>query len=147
MRCVLSINKGIFVWACLDSNQGPLPYQGDRDTFTSCRCVPENCLSKPFSRPIRGSSVRRMPPSVGRVGVSIGVKPTRLKSAGRAGDHYILRLSVRSISSSITPGPGANPLKMAKSGAVATRTNGATAEVDSSKGTFSRDSTVSCCAR
>ena len=48
---ILPAKQEFLRWACLDSNQGPLPYQGDYPMFALCRHVRKARLDKPFSCP------------------------------------------------------------------------------------------------
>ena len=63
------------MWACLDSNQGPLPYQRNRPMSALYRFVRDTGLYKAFLAFCRRTLVRWIPSSIARVGVSVGVKP------------------------------------------------------------------------
>jgi hypothetical protein len=69
------------VWACLDSNQGPLPYQRGYLTTAWCRHVRKPCLDKRFSPFSKESLVRRVSLHIVSVGVGVGVKTTGDASA------------------------------------------------------------------
>jgi hypothetical protein len=62
-------------WACLDSNQGPLPYQRNGPMSAPYRCVRNTGLDRAFLTFCRRTLVRWIPRDVVPVGVSVGVKP------------------------------------------------------------------------
>jgi hypothetical protein len=63
------------LWACLGSNQRPLPYQGERKVSALYRRVRGKGINKANCERCVDVSVRRVPPRAVRVGVTVGVEP------------------------------------------------------------------------
>jgi hypothetical protein len=61
-------------WACLDSNQGPLPYQGGGAGPAAYRSVRESGINKAIRGFCANVPVRCIPPRIARVGVTVGVR-------------------------------------------------------------------------